>query len=128
MRRRLAEAHPRPSDWDFKHGAGRLLDIDLFIQAGILAVGDHGLATGSALPRLADAGWISTEEADQLCAARASLMACQAADRIVHETSPDAENPPAPGFDTLIERVGVSRADLADLTRSAAAIIERRLA
>ncbi|MEL6125134.1 MAG: bifunctional [glutamine synthetase] adenylyltransferase/[glutamine synthetase]-adenylyl-L-tyrosine phosphorylase [Pseudomonadota bacterium] len=65
MRARLAEARKegQGDPWEVKQGPGRLLDIDLFLQAGVLicGLGDRPM-DGDTPDRLRQADWLDTEE------------------------------------------------------------------
>ncbi|GIX14787.1 MAG: glutamate-ammonia-ligase adenylyltransferase [Paracoccaceae bacterium] len=72
MRARLAEAHAATADdlWEVKHRPGGMMDIELLVQAGILVCGLAGLrAPLRALPKLAEHGFLTAEEAGALAAA-----------------------------------------------------------
>ena len=78
MRRRLMEAHGETDIWELKQGPGRLLDIDLFLQAGCLL--SH--AAHARVPDLLSIGWLTAAEAAVLARIRALSSTLQAAGRV----------------------------------------------
>lgn len=69
MRRRLAEAKAdaESNPWEVKFGPGRLMDIELFLQAGILVHGTEGPHRPTAmLAPLEKAGWVTPAETEVL--------------------------------------------------------------
>ncbi|MEL7216004.1 MAG: glutamine-synthetase adenylyltransferase, partial [Pseudomonadota bacterium] len=92
MRTRLAEAKGPAQAWDLKHGPGRLLDVDLFVQAGILLTGSGAPPDGHATEILRAEGWLTLSEADALGQTRRLLTATQSALRIIWGES-GAPNP-----------------------------------
>jgi glutamate-ammonia-ligase adenylyltransferase len=88
MRKRLIEAHAsaRPNPWALKHARGGLMEIEFLAQTGVLL---HGWAdcrdAGSALPRLAQAGWLTQGEARDLTVALRLMQALQQVERVALE-------------------------------------------
>ncbi|MGB0498625.1 MAG: bifunctional [glutamine synthetase] adenylyltransferase/[glutamine synthetase]-adenylyl-L-tyrosine phosphorylase [Rubricella sp.] len=85
MRARLAKAHQREASdpWELKQGPGRLLDIDLCIQAGLLLSRVDGPDPDeSPLARLARAGWLSPGGVEALGVARDLMLHVQAVTRV----------------------------------------------
>ena len=133
MRTRLVEAHAgaRADIWSFKHAAGGLMEVEFLAQTGMLYHGVRGArGTAAALPRLAEAGWVSAAEARSLAETLALLKALQQLERVALERpfAPDAVGPGlraamaraggADGFDALAETLSARLA-------AAAAIAER---
>lgn len=76
MRRRLERERPAKTDWDLKHRAGGIIDIEFIAQTGTLLLAQSGyykavLGTDGQLRSLAQAGLLTTDEADSLCRALA---------------------------------------------------------
>jgi len=93
MRARLLDAHARErrNPWALKHVAGGLMEIEFLAQTGMLY---HGLAcrkAGEALPLLAEAGWIGTDEAAVLAEALALMQQLQQIERVALENPIDPE-------------------------------------
>lgn len=63
MRSRLAKDKPQASIWDIKNGAGGLMDIELFLQAGGLILGGQ---SGRRTQDLARNGWLTPENAHKV--------------------------------------------------------------
>lgn len=127
MRLRLAQAHPHPFPHDYKRGAGRLLDIDLFLQAGLLITKSVFPATGDAFDALAENGFLHNEDAEHLKETRFALMQAQAADRLLlggEKIRPEAT---LPMFDILLKRQGGFAKALPELSQKAAQIIDRHM-
>ncbi|MEL6583124.1 MAG: glutamine-synthetase adenylyltransferase [Pseudomonadota bacterium] len=129
MRQRLAEATGAPGPLDLKHGPGRLLDIDLVLQAGLLCLGSDAQARGRGFAALAEAGWLSPEGAEVLTQARALMMRTQALVRVVVSSERMPE-----GFvaQSLAESLGFAEFDavlaaIESCAAEAARVIEDRL-
>ena len=99
MRRRIAETHRAPSQWQVKYTDGGLVDCEFTVQALLLA---HAVERpdllrtkmGEALKALADAGFIGPEDAEAL---RQSLALChrvQAYQRLTREKEMDPAQAP----------------------------------
>jgi len=94
MRAKLAEAHgtERTQRWALKHAAGGLMEIEFLAQTGALACGlDTPIAARDALPALAEAGWLSDDDADALGAALALMQGLQHLERAALDTPFDPE-------------------------------------
>ncbi|MEL6680003.1 MAG: glutamine-synthetase adenylyltransferase, partial [Pseudomonadota bacterium] len=133
MRARLAEARTDLDRWEVKQGPGRLLDIDLFLQAGVLITGlGREPMNGAAAERLREAGWLTGEACATIVAAQDLLSHVQALARLCVEGrfDPTLGGPglaevltSATGFETL-----EALADGMDRAATAAALlIDRRL-
>lgn len=136
MRVRLQDAHGKADadPWEVKQGRGRLLDIDLLVQTGILL---NGLGTEpigpTALDQLAACGWLKPDEAQALRAAQALMLHVQAVARVAVEGSfhPDRAGD---GLNTVLTRetgchdINALETLLADRAHQAADIISTRLA
>lgn len=86
MRARLAAAHrdDTRAPWEVKQGPGRLLDIELAVQTGLVLNRIKGLRTvRAALPALTACGWISPEDAETLGGAHQLLGAVQHVARLI---------------------------------------------
>ena len=72
MRTRLANAKAKDAanPWEVKFGDGRLMDMELLLQAGMLINGIQSIRRPADMAReLAKAGWLSSVEAQQIIAA-----------------------------------------------------------
>jgi len=72
MRQRLAEAKSKDASnpWEVKFGAGRLMDVELLLQAGVLICGIQNTRQPVEMAiALADNGWLSNVDKDQVLAA-----------------------------------------------------------
>lgn len=106
MRRRLMEAHRPGSVWQLKQGPGRLLDIDLFLQAGCLLSHASSVQIGD----LTGNGWLTQQEAASIAEARTLMSTLQAVGRVALDDgfAPDRAGPSLievvlaqTGFDTI---------------------------
>ncbi len=66
MRGKIAAAKAPTSLWDAKIGPGRMQDIELFAQSGVLGAGEGGTSIDHGFQGLVSAGLISTHEAETL--------------------------------------------------------------
>ena len=85
MRSRLAEVNANHDDeiWEVKLGRGRLLDIELMLQAGALIHGIIGKRAAPAMARaLRRADWLTVTELDQIEAALTLFAAVQQIGRL----------------------------------------------
>ncbi len=122
MRERMAREHRGDSPWDVKYRPGGLVDIDFLAQYLLLrhAAGHHDILvtqTASMIDRLAKAGALAPQEADDLTEALRLWTAIQAILRQTVEGRFDAEAAPpglreallraadAPSFGALVERM-----------------------
>jgi len=135
MRARLIDAHAkdRRSPWSLKHAAGGLMEIEFVAQTGVLY---HGLSgcrqVSEALPKLAEAGWLTADEAAALAVAHDLQSRLQHVERVAVEGSVEPEEAGAALRAVLVDAGGA--ADFADLERllherqaAAAAIADRLL-
>ena len=104
MRTRLADAKGAARPWDLKHGPGRLLDVDLFVQAGILLTGSTAPPDSHAIEILHAEGWLTPTEADTLGQNRRLLTAAQSALRIIWGES-GALEPGDPATEAALARM-----------------------
>lgn len=94
MRAKLAEAHAaeRGNIWSFKQAAGGLMEIEYLAQSGVLLNGIPNCRNaGTALPLLAERGWLSAREAEALGAALTLMRRLQQVERVALETPFDPE-------------------------------------
>ncbi|MGJ8545291.1 MAG: glutamine-synthetase adenylyltransferase [Sulfitobacter sp.] len=91
MRARIAAAKQPGNIWDAKIGPGRMQDIELLAQAGILiaGTGKRGIAEG--LQAAADCAVLDAKGAAQLQTAYAQLWALQSAARLLSAQVPDPQ-------------------------------------
>ncbi len=76
MRSRLEENLPANRDqdpWEARLGRGRLLDIELVVQAGALVAGEYSRSISGQLAAGAGSSWLRKEEAEALLACYATL-------------------------------------------------------
>ena len=84
MRVRLATEKATGSIWRVKSGPGRLMEVELLIQTGAIITGlCQGISAPDLIPPLADAGWLSAEEAETLSRALSLYAAVQQVARYV---------------------------------------------
>ncbi len=85
MRDKLAEAFAERTDiWEAKRGPGRLLDIELCVQAGALLHSVHDVQSPlRMIPALEAAHWLSEDEAATLSQTHQLLSAVQQIERLV---------------------------------------------
>ncbi|MEM6906332.1 MAG: glutamine-synthetase adenylyltransferase, partial [Pseudomonadota bacterium] len=94
MRQRLLQA-TRGEVWDVKAPPGGLMEIEFIAQAGVLHAGCLGCRRADkALPKLAEAGWLTKDEAHHLADALMLFRQIQQIERAALET---ALNPEAIG-------------------------------
>ena len=133
MLARLSDANAkRASDWEAKAGRGRLLEIELVVQAGVILYGlDPPLSARTALAQFPQYGWMSKKDAARLIAAHRDFSAIQHVARLVGAGfDPDAGGP---ALADVIERatgLGTARALRRRLRRRsaiAARVVDRLL-
>ncbi len=118
MRQRLAEAHPHVDPFEGKHGAGRLLDIDLAAQTLALMSGSSERATAAQLHDAVKIGTVSSDVADGLQSAHALFWKMQAGLKLL-SAQPAQLGEGAMGF--LLQQTGFnSAAQLSDALVAAA--------
>ena len=91
MRQRLQEAKQPASLWDVKIGAGRLQEIDLIAQAGLLLTGAASTGTADGLEAAAQAGLLTAQDAARLTEAAAVLNAVHVSVRLLSAAPLEAE-------------------------------------
>lgn len=136
MLERLRQAKPGAAignGWEMKAGRGRLMEMELALQAGVVLSGlAPPLSAREALPRLVEAGWLTAKDAGRLSAALCDFSALQHVARLVGDGfDPDAGST---ALAQIIERL-TGAADLSVLKRRfrrreriSAALIDRLLA
>ncbi|MBO0737595.1 MAG: bifunctional [glutamine synthetase] adenylyltransferase/[glutamine synthetase]-adenylyl-L-tyrosine phosphorylase [Alphaproteobacteria bacterium] len=129
MRRRVADAHPRPSPWDIKNRRGGLTDLEFIVQYLMLREGAASAqilqrGTARALLGLGEAGILPPRAQRELSDAAALLLNVQAVLTLLAEGLPAAVELPEPDAATLARCVGaVDFVHLdADITRSTARV------
>jgi glutamate-ammonia-ligase adenylyltransferase len=135
MRARVAEARrgERARPWALKHAEGGLMDVEFAVQAGILATGLTGVrAPREAARRLAEAGWLATEDAARLAEAHELMMALQQIERVALDRPFDPDTA-GPGLRAAMARAGDApdfealTARLIAVQRAAAAAVDAAL-
>jgi len=129
MRRRLMEAHRPSSIWEVKQGPGRLLDIDLFLQAGCLLT--HACTADITDLTLHD--WLSVEEADSIAKARLLMSTLQATGRVALDSVFDPDRAGPALIEVVLKQTGYDSIDalqaaLEDQIASVSTLIADRLA
>ena len=129
MRRRLAEAKAEDArnPWEVKFGPGRMMDIDLLLQAAVL-VGDAG--SGSGVDQLVDLKWVNQDEAELLKNALTLFTTVQHLARLSVEGSLSAEKLGKGSGQLLMTGTKTSSIDaleklLAETAQAASKIIDR---
>lgn len=115
MRARLARDKPgNPSPWEIKSGAGRMLDIELFVQALALHVGaDATQSVADLTTELGKNGILSPTDAAQLAEAYQLYATIQQGTRLAGEAvSPDEHK----GLARLLERL-IGQDDIAQIAK-----------
>ena len=101
MRARIAEVKPS-SQWDLKTGAGRLQDIELFSQLGLLLSGEGARATNAGLDASARLDLITQSEAKSLGASYAVLSDIHIVTKLLSEDIFDPHNSGQDGLSFVI--------------------------
>ncbi|QHQ34496.1 bifunctional [glutamine synthetase] adenylyltransferase/[glutamine synthetase]-adenylyl-L-tyrosine phosphorylase [Algicella marina] len=130
MRRRLLEAKGSGSIWDVKTGPGRLLDMDLYLQAGALTeqlVESH--APRDMLSALADRGYLTPADARTLSTAYRAFSTVQHLARVAVEGTLDRDKMGTGAAEVLCRALGVAdiealEAELTIQAEAAAAVID----
>ncbi|MGV6847561.1 MAG: [protein-PII] uridylyltransferase family protein [Marinibacterium sp.] len=117
MRNRLAAAKTPSGLFDVRAGAGRMQDVELVAQAGILmsggAGGEGADQVSAGLAGAARAGWLDPGAADALAGAYRLFWAVHAATRLISPTALGDDLPGASAAQFLCQATG--SADLAAL-------------
>lgn len=128
MRARLAAAKP-PADWDLKPGRGRMQDIELLSQAGLLATGsaDPGIRAG--LDAASACGWTDPGSAAELSDTWHLLRRLNLTLKLLSDAAPDPETIGRGGRDFVLRNLGVDSWQalqdmLSDRIASAAALVD----
>jgi [glutamine synthetase] adenylyltransferase / [glutamine synthetase]-adenylyl-L-tyrosine phosphorylase len=122
MRRRIADEHPHPADWDLRNRRGGLVDLEFIVQYLMLreaARAPHILRrdVGAAIEALGDAGVLEPAAAQGLGGALAVLRAVRVFLTLLFEGVPDGDALGGPAGATLARCAGAI-----DCTRLAADI------
>ena len=115
MRRRLQEARGEGDVWEVKSGRGRLLDMDLYLQAGALVTGLRGVASpGDMIEALVGNGFLAASEAETMAAANEMFSTIQHLARVAIE-GPLRREDMGEGFAALLlEAIGAPDLDAAE--------------
>ncbi|MEM7507681.1 MAG: bifunctional [glutamine synthetase] adenylyltransferase/[glutamine synthetase]-adenylyl-L-tyrosine phosphorylase [Pseudomonadota bacterium] len=91
MRERLAQAHADISNpWQIKTRPGGLLELEFTTQTGTLSAGLTGCRNArTAIPRLAEAGWLNADDAGKLLDALTLMQRIQQIERLALDGSLD---------------------------------------
>ncbi|MEM7631904.1 MAG: glutamine-synthetase adenylyltransferase [Pseudomonadota bacterium] len=133
MRRRIASAKAPGSVWDVKVGPGRLQDIELLSQTGILLHGTGSRAIAAGLDACVAVGVLTQDQATTLVDAHRLIARVQMATRLL-STGAIAPDEIGAGGQTILlratqsERIEAGEARLADTYARCAAIIDAALA
>jgi glutamate-ammonia-ligase adenylyltransferase len=128
MRARIAAAKSPSGIWDAKIGPGRLQDIELVAQAGLLLTGAQARDVPTGLTGAVAAGLIDAAQAQTLAKTYAMMWRVRMATRLLTVGPVDAQSVGAGGQAMLLRAVGTktiaeAEALLHDMWRVAAAII-----
>ena len=129
MRRRLMEAHRPGSIWKVKQGPGRLLDIDLFLQAGCLLTS----ACNADIADLVLHDWLNQEEAACIAQTRKLMSTLQAIGRVALDGEFDPNRAGPALIEVLLAQTGFDdldalRTELESRIDTVSALISDRLA
>ncbi|MFQ5622048.1 MAG: bifunctional [glutamine synthetase] adenylyltransferase/[glutamine synthetase]-adenylyl-L-tyrosine phosphorylase [Paracoccaceae bacterium] len=132
MREKLASAHleAQTGPWDVKHGRGRLMDIELFLQSGILECGLAGIRRpGEMAAALQAKNWLRRDDAEMLAEAIELYSAIQQITTLAFEGELDANTPDSGLVRLLMAATGYSSAaslkeNIAGLAGRVAALID----
>ncbi|MFZ5961361.1 glutamine-synthetase adenylyltransferase [Thalassococcus sp. BH17M4-6] len=132
MRARIAAAKAPSGAWDAKLGPGRMQDIELVAQAGALLSGTAPGAVGDGLAAAAQAGWLSSADADHLAATYALCWSLQCGTKLISDSGFDPDTQGAGGCAFLrrltgADSIGALAERLMDMTARSASIIDAAL-
>ena len=132
MRARIAASKVPASAWEVKVGPGRMQDIELLSQTGVLLDGSAARDTAAGLQACARAGLITEAHAATLTDTYALLARVQMAARLLSTEPIDADAIGAGGQAILLratetERIEAGEARLAEAYAASAAIIDASL-
>ncbi|UWS06516.1 [protein-PII] uridylyltransferase family protein [Phaeobacter inhibens] len=91
MRARLAAAKAPSGPWDAKTGAGRMMDIELIAQAGVLLSEATGQDVAAGLEGAVACGWLDAADAAELQRGYDLFWSVQTAARLVSGKAIDAQ-------------------------------------
>lgn len=120
MRARIAAAKTPVGVWDAKIGAGRMQDIELLAQAGIVLSDQTSAQVGDGLHACVAAGLLSDAEAQALVEIYDMLWRVQMAVRLLSTEPVRAEDVGAGGVAVLLQAVDASALEAGEATLSAA--------
>ncbi|AFO87868.1 glutamine-synthetase adenylyltransferase [Phaeobacter inhibens] len=123
MRARLAAAKAPSGPWDAKTGAGRMMDIELIAQAGVLLSEATGQDVAAGLEGAVACGWLDAADAAELQRGYDLFWSVQTAARLVSGKAIDAQALGEGGALFLCRSTGY--ADLAALEADLTARYER---
>ncbi|HEX6442511.1 MAG TPA: bifunctional [glutamine synthetase] adenylyltransferase/[glutamine synthetase]-adenylyl-L-tyrosine phosphorylase [Stellaceae bacterium] len=111
MRRRIAEAHPRPSPWDLRNRAGGLIDLEFIVQYLVLREAARTpevlhRETGGALTALGEVGVLPPQAVRELTDALALLRHLRGLLALLFDTPPESEALAGPAGATLARCAG----------------------
>ena len=106
MRERLAAAKTPAGPWDAKTGAGRMLDIELIGQAGVLLSGETAQDVASGLRGAVACGWLDAAGAAELQRGYDLFWSVQTAARLVSGKAIDEDTMGEGGAQFLCRSTG----------------------
>ncbi|MCF6305230.1 MAG: glutamine-synthetase adenylyltransferase, partial [Rhodobacteraceae bacterium] len=115
MRARLADAKAKDArnPWEVKFGAGRLMDVELLLQAGMLINGIQGIRRPADMAAaLAQTGWLSQLEAGKINAALDLYSILQQIGRLAVEGGFTPEKAGRGGMALVLKATGKSSIDI----------------
>lgn len=132
MRARIQSAKGTAHDWDPKLGAGRMQDIELTAQAGLLLAGDVTRDIETGLEKAAQLGWMSNDTANDLKETYRLCWTLQIGARLISEQVFDPEELGVGGCAyigrlTNSPNINSLQRDLLERTRQAAAQLDEVL-
>ena len=133
MRKRLADAKPPDGPWDAKLGPGRMLEIELIAQAGLLMAGRDARDVVSGLEGGVAIGWLSDADSAALSRAYALCWKVQMVARLISEKpfEPDRIGEGGAAFllrETKEESLDMLETRLGETCAAAAQVIDACLA
>lgn len=134
MRQRLRDEKTgfASNPWEVKHGAGRLMDIELLVQGGALICGlPTAQQFSSRVSDLEKDAWLTTDDAELLQRAYSLYVAVQHVTRLVgNGFDPDAERASQKRFllaATARRSIADLKKELADTAADCASLISQKL-
>lgn len=114
MRARIAAAKSPQGVWDAKLGPGRLQDIELIAQAGLVLKGAPARDVPTGLEAAVAAGLLNAADAQTLTQTYATLFRVQMATRLLTVGPVDAQNVGTSGQTVLLRAMQADSIDLAE--------------